>query len=223
MSSPPPPPVDGNGRVIPEDEVRVKRFLIREVESHPAIWKHCHPGQRSGRHKQSNLSSEAWQGIMLNLREAFKVEVLLTKAGIQICRKYLRIDFQTYPNYQKCSKIHSNLDSTIRRLWIPTQETPRPSQLARPIFLWYCGLGRFLLIWVILFWIIDQSSTESQKFQLLAESYGFCSCRNVLAKFGILALRAFLQKRTILAEIAFFSPFCLYFGSILRPFLADRA
>ena len=115
MSSPPPPPVDGNGRVIPEDEVRVKRFLIREVESRPPIWKHCHPGQRSGSHKQSNLSSEAWQGIMLNLREAFKVEVLLTKAGIQICRKYLRIDFQTYPNYQKCSKIHSNLDSTIRR------------------------------------------------------------------------------------------------------------
>ena len=64
--------VNGNGRTIPEDEVRVKKFFIREVENHPNIWKHCHPAQKRGSHPPSKLSSQNWQGIMLNMREAFK-------------------------------------------------------------------------------------------------------------------------------------------------------
>ena len=67
--------VDGNGRKIPEDEIRVKRFFIQEVEKHPSIWKHCRPDQKRG--MQGKRSTEDWHGILFNMQEAFKSDSAL--------------------------------------------------------------------------------------------------------------------------------------------------
>ena len=63
--------VDGKNRKIPEDEVRVKGFLIQEVKNNTNVWgrKGCGvPGRLAG----MRSLSEDWQAILLNMREAFK-------------------------------------------------------------------------------------------------------------------------------------------------------
>ena len=63
--------VDGNNRKIPEDEVRVKRFLIQEIKNYPSMWgrQGC---EVAGRPAGGRSLSEDWKAILINIQEAFK-------------------------------------------------------------------------------------------------------------------------------------------------------
>ena len=63
--------VDGNNRNIPENEIRVKGFLILEVKDNPNVWGRKGSGV-PGRLAGMRSLSEDWKAILLNMREAFK-------------------------------------------------------------------------------------------------------------------------------------------------------
>ena len=95
--------VDGNNRKIPEDEVRVKRFLIQEIKNHPSMWGRQGCGV-AGRPAGGRSLSEDWKAILINIQEAFKNDP-------ELLAKY-KVD--TLPRLRKT---WSSLQECHRRKW----------------------------------------------------------------------------------------------------------
>ena len=97
-----PVPGVGENKNIPEDEVRVKRFLIQEIKDHPNVWEH-RTGDQAGKGAGKGVDrSVDWEDIMLHMREAFKNEpALLAKHKVDTVQGLKNIWRYTFDNHRR--------------------------------------------------------------------------------------------------------------------------